>query len=564
AARYLSGSKRAAAVASPSPQPDSGGGGGGGGGGGLLLVGVAAAAAAGGGAFYAKSNKEFRETVSSAAPFLRGPLEALADPAPATSPNKKAPKAEAKAKPTPPPKAVAAQAEPAKKAPEPKASPTASPKASPKAAPAAAKKAAPVPAPEPLKKAPSPPVPAPVAVPALPPTTAAAPAAPPAVRAARISSIAQSEEELRVVSAALKKELDETVLKDIEKLDAPALRYRLVQLAAEMKERTKWEALRLSQFLAQAEKANSDRFQGVLQEQRLRFEEVQARGLREQEALLEARSAKAVQAKEAEMAAAFEGHWQARAKEFEEAANVHFEKNLGDTIAAVKKQYADDLAAKAAAIEELGTKVREMEGRIASGGQYEERSGKVHRIVGGVMGLVGAIESGDANIKNDIATLAAICRDDEVLSAALKSVSGSLASASGAIPSLPELQERFNNVKAVGRKMSLVGEGPGSDGLTGLFAGEFFSRVMVPVDDRVAMSKKESELDDEDRLARASYFVRTGKLEQALSEMDSVKAKKVKLVVKDFRDLTAAKVSVDKCVSVLKLRCAALNEGMKS
>jgi len=109
-------------------------------------------------------------------------------------------------------------------------------------------------------------------------------------QAIRLSSISDSVAELNVVSSAMKKELDETILKDINSLDASELRYRIIQLAAEMKERTKWEALRLREFLGQAEKNAADKYQGVLQEQRLKFEELLARQLREQEDALERRA----------------------------------------------------------------------------------------------------------------------------------------------------------------------------------------------------------------------------------------------------------------------------------
>ncbi len=44
--------------------------------------------------------------------------------------------------------------------------------------------------------------------------------------------------------ANFSEDLEMGMLRDIEKLDATALRYRIAQLVAEMKERTKWESLR--------------------------------------------------------------------------------------------------------------------------------------------------------------------------------------------------------------------------------------------------------------------------------------------------------------------------------
>jgi len=201
---------------------------------------------------------------------------------------------------------------------------------------------------------------------------------------------------------------------------------------------------------------------------------------------------------------------------------------------------------------------------VSASGNYEQRSGKVHRIVGGVMGLIGSIEKGAADVTVDIDSLKGLCSDDEVIVAALESVKNGLASSRGRIPSLAELQQRFGVVKKVGRKMSMVGEGPGTDGLQGLVAGEFYSRVLVATDDGVAMKKLESEgIDDEERLARASYQLSNGHLVEAAKELDQIKSKKVKVVIADFLKDAKAKVSVEECVDVLKLRCSSLNTGMQ-
>jgi hypothetical protein len=39
----------------------------------------------------------------------------------------------------------------------------------------------------------------------------------------------------------VRKELESTLLKDLDSLDKEALKYRIIQLAAEMQERIKWE-----------------------------------------------------------------------------------------------------------------------------------------------------------------------------------------------------------------------------------------------------------------------------------------------------------------------------------
>ena len=62
------------------------------------------------------------------------------------------------------------------------------------------------------------------------------------------------DEELAKAHALMKRTVDETYLKDLEELSTSALKIRVVQLASEMNERAKWEAVRLKEFLAMKEK----------------------------------------------------------------------------------------------------------------------------------------------------------------------------------------------------------------------------------------------------------------------------------------------------------------------
>jgi hypothetical protein len=62
------------------------------------------------------------------------------------------------------------------------------------------------------------------------------------------------DQELAKAHAMMKATVDETYLKDLESLSAGQLRVRVVQLSSEMNERTKWEAVRLREFLGMKEK----------------------------------------------------------------------------------------------------------------------------------------------------------------------------------------------------------------------------------------------------------------------------------------------------------------------
>jgi len=266
--------------------------------------------------------------------------------------------------------------------------------------------------------------------------------------------------------------------------------------------------------------------------------------------------------REGDLSSMMEQKWQAQVEQWNTEASMIIEREVGNATTEIKKAHAKLLEERVTEVSNLTAKLSELEHKITKGGLYEERSGKVHRIVGGIMGLVGSIETGDCkDLKTDIATLRKICSDDEVLSAALKTVSKNVIG--NRTMTMSELQARFKDVKKIGRKMVLVGEGPGSDGLSGLFAGEIYSRVLVPVDERTSVNIPEKEVGDEERIARAGFYVRTGKLEKAIEALEKIEAKKAKKVMGDWMKAAKAKTTVDGCVSILKLRCSALNEGMK-
>ena len=64
---------------------------------------------------------------------------------------------------------------------------------------------------------------------------------------------------LKEAHRALRANLDESLLDDLDQLTPSQLKVRVVQLASEMKERTKWEAVRLREFLAMKEKETSEK-----------------------------------------------------------------------------------------------------------------------------------------------------------------------------------------------------------------------------------------------------------------------------------------------------------------
>jgi hypothetical protein len=65
---------------------------------------------------------------------------------------------------------------------------------------------------------------------------------------------------LQVAHQALRASVDESLYKDLEHLSLADLKIRIVQLGTELTERTKWEAVRLKEFLAMKEKEVAEKY----------------------------------------------------------------------------------------------------------------------------------------------------------------------------------------------------------------------------------------------------------------------------------------------------------------
>ncbi|GMH63379.1 hypothetical protein TrRE_jg421, partial [Triparma retinervis] len=226
----------------------------------------------------------------------------------------------------------------------------------------------------------------------------------------------------------------------------------------------------------------------------------------------------------------------------------------------IKAAYAAELSALVGAGLAMEEKILSLEKRVKRGEGKSEKSDAVHRIVGGVMGMIGGLEEGNVD---DLSAIKIVCKGDDVISAAIEKVEESMTQGGGHIWTLGELQERWKGVKREGRKMCLAGEGAGSDGLTGVVTGTVMAAIMVETGTEKAIRKKEESCDDEDRLARATHHVTGGDLGSAAAELGKVKGKKVRRVVEGWRKDCETKQAVDEAVKVMKLRASTLSKGVE-
>ena len=144
---------------------------------------------------------------------------------------------------------------------------------------------------------------------------------------------------------------------------------------------------------------------------------------------------------------------------------------------------------------------------------------------------------------------------DNVIAAAVSSIPSSLADG---IPTLPELQARFDKVASKTRQAALVPAG--QSGLEGQLAGMLFATLKFPpkADDPAPEDDKDAA---EYVLVRARQHVQLGELEKAVQQLNKLEGQAA-FTVQGWKKDAADRVAVEQALKVIKMECALLNESM--
>lgn len=377
---------------------------------------------------------------------------------------------------------------------------------------------------------------------------------------------------LRSAHRSLRANVDEAYLSDLEKLSIGELKIRLVQLAAEMEDRTKWEAVRLKEFLGMKEKETADKYLEVLQKQRLEFEDLLARRLREQEDGLTRQANAALQAKEdgiqSVVSAAAEAQkvehdaeLQSASERIDREVRAKYEAEFGKEMADAKAAFARDSEEKLSVVEKLSKNLKALEGALEVSRTFESGSQKAHRLSAAALALAGRMEAG-RGAAEELAALKMAAGNEGVIGSAVSKLPSSV---KGGVPTLAELQSTFEGVYSVGRQAALVPKG--RSGLGAQIMGMTFATMTIPpAPDAPAAATADSSGDDigssaDYVLSRARRHVQLGELAQAVQELDQLD-NQAAFAVKDWKSAASDRISVDRALGVIKMECAILNQNM--
>ena len=351
-------------------------------------------------------------------------------------------------------------------------------------------------------------------------------------------------------------------LSDIDKLSVGELRLRIMQLAAAIADSARHEAMRLKEYSAMAEKQTADKYLEILQKQRVEFETLLATQLRDKEDeitrsfLEKERNTKGeyesiLNSQLASQQEDFEKKWNVMSEDLQKSLNDKLEVSLADAIAENKAKMVTELSRKVNEIEGLTKQLEELRQKARLSATFKQGSQSAHRVSAAALTLASKLTTSEP-VFGEFANLEAIVGGIESgpVSAALEKIPSS---AKGGVPTLPELQHRFEPIKQLCRQAAMVPEG---SGLGGQILGYVFSSILIaPPSSRVDGNP------DELSLARAHSFVQQGDLESAVKELDNLKGQAF-FVAKDWKEAAATRAIVDQVVRILKVECALMNENM--
>lgn len=374
----------------------------------------------------------------------------------------------------------------------------------------------------------------------------------------------QNSKTLAAANAALRSDLDKQYFGDLDTLTPSELRTRVVQLATEMSDRTKWEAVRLKEFLSMKEKEVGDQYLAILQTQRLEFEALLAQKLREQEDVITRQANAALQAKEDSIANLLRATSEAREKEAQDVLSsetkritdeleLEYTSKLQNELAKMKQVYAADLEKHASVMEQLQGKLELLSSRLEVSQSYESGSKRAHRVSAAALALASKLEVGEGAAV-EIAALKGAAGGEGVIASAVGMIP---ATAEEGVPTVAELQAAFDKSYTVGRQAAMVPEGRA--GLEGQLMGMLFAKLSVPPSpESVPISEEEGNVTD-GVLSLARKYVQLGDLEKAVEQLNKLKGQAA-YVMNDWKSQAADRVSTERALKVIKLECALLNK----
>jgi hypothetical protein len=309
-----------------------------------------------------------------------------------------------------------------------------------------------------------------------------------------------------------------------------------------------------------------------MQKQRLEFEDLLARRLREQEYQLTKQANDAIDARDKSIESVINAAADAQQAEHEAALksteerlerelNAKYESEFGHKLAETKAQFTTELEEKLNTIKQLTDRLQTIEQNLEISRNFESGSQRAHRVSAAALALSEKMETSKGALEEYVALKSAAV-ENGVIASALDKVPNAV---KAGIPTLSELQTSFEDFHKTARQAAYVPSV--QSGVEGQFAGILFANLAVqPSPDALPPVESESGEIQEGKmadliLARAKKNVQLGELQEAVNELDKLKGQ-VSFTINDWKVAAMDRIAIDQALKVIKLECALMNKSM--
>jgi Mitochondrial inner membrane protein len=274
------------------------------------------------------------------------------------------------------------------------------------------------------------------------------------------------------VAEILRKDLKDELASGVELLTPDQLRIRLLQVISELRERTKWEALRFVEYTEAHDR-----------EWEAKFKEFSAKKTRELEEEARREISQVKDALSVEYQRFFDSELEKIRTALEEekessvaAIKLHHEKQADEFVENLTKAAVQEREARSEQLRSLQGMVDASSSFLKTRSEYEAAARRIHAIALSTLALVFALEK-SAPVTLEVAALSAACGyEDPVFSKAISLLPHQIHSPHG-IPTKFLLQSSFPSVARAGRIASYT---PENSGVFGPIIGNMLYSLLLP------------------------------------------------------------------------------------
>jgi len=350
---------------------------------------------------------------------------------------------------------------------------------------------------------------------------------------------------IQELEASLRADLEVVLSKDLGDLDEEGLRRRIVQLVLELRDRSRWEALRLHELTRKHTEDLVGKYEELLGEQGARYEELvrfeiaEARLHASEEAKtqVEDHFNRVLQNKELQWRNIGQDQLDRQRAEM----SKEMEHRFNSAKANLQKQAASELSARAEVLEQLKEKVQTLQSQLRRRSEDETEAKNLNKISVATLELQFALSKHPDSLRSELKRLESV--EDPVVKSALKSLSPRVHT--NGVASEIELQRRFETVFESCHRVALVPE-----------EGGFLQHAGAAIVSKLTLSTGATNTENEDSpegvLYRARHqILEKNSIEGALMEMEKLKGP-VKDTASDWLLQARDRVAVENAVSLIK------------